>query len=123
MRGEQESRLSHFTTDINRIGANYNGRCEDKKVLIANRGEIALRVIPTCKEMGVPTIAVYSDADRTSLHVQHADEAYCIGPPAPRKSWLAIDKLIEVARKSKCHAVHSGCAFLSENPEFAQRLN
>jgi acetyl-CoA carboxylase biotin carboxylase subunit len=93
-----------------------------KKILIANRGEIALRVIRTCKEMGIQTVAVFSEADRTSLHVQHADEAYCIGPPAPRESYLAIDKLIQAARKSKCDAVHPGYGFLSENPEFARRL-
>jgi acetyl-CoA carboxylase biotin carboxylase subunit len=93
-----------------------------KKVLIANRGEIALRVIRTCKEMGIRTVAVFSEADRTSLHVQHADEAYCIGPPAPRESYLAIDRLIQAARKSRCDAVHPGYGFLSENPEFARRL-
>jgi acetyl-CoA carboxylase biotin carboxylase subunit len=93
-----------------------------KKVLIANRGEIALRIIRTCKEMGVQTVAVYSDADRTSLHVQHADEAYNIGPSAPRESYLSIDKLIQVARMAKCDSVHPGYGFLSENPEFARRL-
>ncbi len=67
------------------------------KILIANRGEIALRVIQACRELGIQTVAVYSDADRTSLHVRHADEAYHIGPSSPRESYLVIDKLLNVA--------------------------
>jgi acetyl/propionyl-CoA carboxylase alpha subunit len=92
-----------------------------RKVLIANRGEIALRIIRTCKEMGIRTVAVYSEADRASLHVQHADEAFLIGPPPPRESYLSLDKIIEAAKRSRCDALHPGYGFLSENPEFAQK--
>ncbi len=90
------------------------------KILIANRGEIALRIIRACKEMGIGTTAVFSDADAQSLHVKHADEAVNIGPPLSRKSYLNIEAIIDAARQSNVKAVHPGYGFLSENPEFAR---
>lgn len=93
-----------------------------KKILIANRGEIAIRIIRACRELGIQSVAVYSDVDRESLHVRYADEAYHIGPPAPRESYLNIEKLIDVAKRAKVDAVHPGYGFLSERAPFAQAV-
>ena len=90
-----------------------------KKILIANRGEIALRIIRTCKEMGIKTIAVYSTADRESLHVRFADEAVCIGPPASKDSYLNIPNIIAAAELTNADAIHPGYGFLSENSKFS----
>ena len=91
-----------------------------KKILIANRGEIALRIIRTCKEMGIKTVAVYSTADKESLHVKFADEAICIGPPPSKESYLNISRLIAAAEITNADAVHPGYGFLSENAKFAE---
>jgi acetyl-CoA carboxylase biotin carboxylase subunit len=90
-----------------------------KKILIANRGEIALRIIRTCKEMGIRTVAVYSTADKESLHVRFADEAVCIGPPPSRDSYLNIPRIIAAAEITNADAIHPGYGFLSENSRFS----
>lgn len=91
-----------------------------KKILIANRGEIALRIIRTCKEMGIRTVAVYSTADKESLHVKFADEAVCIGPAISKESYLSIQKIISAAEITNADAIHPGYGFLSENAEFSK---
>lgn len=93
-----------------------------KKILVANRGEIALRVMRTAKEMGIKTVAVYSDADRLALHVRYADEAVNIGPPPSNQSYLLGDKIIDVAKQTGADAIHPGYGFLSENAHFARRV-
>ncbi|KLO20149.1 hypothetical protein SCHPADRAFT_817148 [Schizopora paradoxa] len=93
------------------------------KILIANRGEIACRVIRTAKKLGIKTVAVYSEVDRNALHVLQADEAYCIGPAPSSESYLRVDKIIEICHRTGAQAVHPGYGFLSENAGFAQRLS
>jgi len=93
-----------------------------KKILIANRGEIALRVMRTCRDMGIKTVAVFSEADRKAPFVRYADEAVCIGPPESSKSYLLADKIIEVAKQLKVDGIHPGYGFLSENSAFAKKV-
>jgi len=93
-----------------------------KKILVANRGEIAIRVIRACKELGIKTVAVYSDADKNALHVQHADEAIHIGDSSPKESYLDMDKIIGAAKQTNADAIHPGYGFLSENASFAGKV-
>ena len=93
-----------------------------KKILIANRGEIACRIIKTARKMGIRTVAVYSDADRSALHVTMADEAVHIGPSPANQSYIVIDKIMEVIGQTGAEAVHPGYGFLSENMKFAEAL-
>ncbi|MEL7470494.1 MAG: biotin carboxylase N-terminal domain-containing protein, partial [Pseudomonadota bacterium] len=93
------------------------------KILIANRGEIACRVIKTARRMGIQTVAVYSDADRNALHVDMADEAIHIGPPQANQSYIVIDKIMAAVKASGAQAVHPGYGFLSERAEFAEALD
>ena len=92
-----------------------------KKILIANRGEIACRVMATAKKMGIKTVAVYSEADKEARHVQLADEAVCIGPAPSRESYLVMDRIIQACKDTGAEAVHPGYGFLSENEQFAKR--
>ncbi|XP_023998808.2 uncharacterized protein [Salvelinus sp. IW2-2015] len=92
------------------------------KILIANRGEIACRVMKTCKKMGIKTVAVHSDVDASAVHVKMADEAVCVGPAPTNKSYLNMDAIMDAIRKTGSQAVHPGYGFLSENKEFAKRL-
>ena len=93
-----------------------------KKILIANRGEIACRVIKTAKRLNIKTVAVYSEADKDSLYVRNADESYFIGGSQPSESYLNVAKILEVAKKSKADAIHPGYGFLSENADFVKKL-
>ncbi len=91
-----------------------------KRLLVANRGEIAVRIIRACKELGIETVAVYSEADKESLHVKLADEAYCIGPAFSKESYLNITNIMSVATLTEVDAIHPGYGFLAENPDFAE---
>jgi propionyl-CoA carboxylase alpha chain len=93
-----------------------------KKLLVSNRGEIAMRVMRSAREMGIKTVAVFSEADRNALHVRFADEAICIGPPPSAQSYLVMDKILNAALQTQADAIHPGYGFLSENEEFAQRV-
>src|SRR5712664_588730 len=93
-----------------------------RKILIANRGEIAVRIIRACRELKISPVAVFSEADARAMHVRMSDEAYCIGPAASTESYLNIEKIIDVAKQAKADAIHPGYGFLAENAEFARAV-
>src|SRR5688500_10322186 len=93
-----------------------------RKVLIANRGEIAVRIARGVRELGALPVAIYSEADRDALRVRFAGEAYLVGPPPSRESYLSIDRVLDAAKRAKADAIHPGYGFLSENPDFAQAV-
>jgi len=97
-------------------------RAGKPKLLVANRGEIAVRIMRTCREMGIPTVAVYSDADHDALHVEMADESYRIGPPLASDSYLSIGAILEAAQKGRATLIHPGYGFLAERAHFAQAV-
>ena len=106
---------------IGAAGAPQEGRRSFKKILVANRGEITVRIIRACRELDIPVVVIYSDADRTALHVRYADEAYPIGPAPSVESYLCAERIIEVALRAGADAIHPGYGFLSENARFAHR--
>ena len=93
-----------------------------RKILIANRGEIAVRVIKTCRKMGIKTVAIYSEADRDSKHVQLADQAFCVGPAPSAESYLQADKIIQICMDNQVDGIHPGYGFLSENAGFVKKV-
>src|SRR3989338_5271017 len=92
------------------------------KILVANRGEIALRIMRTCREMGIKTVAIFSEADRNAPFVKYADEAVCVGPPPSSQSYLQVDKIIQICKELKVDGVHPGHGFLSENAEATRKI-
>ena len=93
-----------------------------EKLLIANRGEIAIRVMRACRELDIDTVAIYSDADKNALHVKYADEAFFVGEAHPSKSYLNMERILDIAKKSGAEAIHPGYGFLAENYRFARSL-
>src|ERR687888_697592 len=121
-----ERSLAYWSTMASRLNTarscspSVPARAMFKKVLVANRGEIALRIIYACKELGIKTVAVFSEADRHALHVRFADEAICIGPPRSAESYLNIPAVISAAEITNVEAIHPGYGLLSENANFAE---